>query len=287
MYPNVNRDLTGREPIDWEEVKKRYPNVAKYEVALNKILLRDEVMLALCHRPGGAVEESEPPALEDICKQFLGNEGPGADDLRKLAKQYIVFKNKNARLPSFGKWISSMFKNNQDYITMMARAGQKKVEVLPGEITISCNPIDILRGGLGNHFMTCLGPKGGGGGYAGAYANVLPAILTECRGVAVAFVGNEEAYKARCWLNHIQINGKDAVQINRPYGNGIDHKKLAELVASKGYDVYEHAYGNGTVNWEWINNFKRPIHWDAVELGTRGKLIAKAIEQPNLKKKAA
>jgi len=286
MFPDVNEDRTGLKPIDWNKVAEKYPAVALYNPDKLNIIPRDEVMLSLCHDEAGEAVVSNVP-LEEICKNLTDAQGSAASDLRKLAKQYIVFRNKNARLPGFGKWVSSMFKNNQEYITMMAKAGQHERTAPKNSIIISCNPVDILRGGLGKHFFTCLGPhKYPHGGYGGAYAAVLPGVLQECAGVAVAFIEdpNSEAYKARCWIHHIEVDGKVAVQLNTPYGNGITEEKLAAIIASKGFDVYNQEWG-GKTKYKFINNFKRRIHWDAIEADACGDLIAKA--EPIIQKKKA
>lgn len=285
MIPNVNEDLTGRSPIDWDAVAKHYPNVAKYKVG--NITLRDDVMLSIVHRDGDGAAADAP--LEDICKRLTDDQGAAAIEVRKLAKQYIIFRNKNARLPGFGKWVSSMFKNDQELVAVMARAAQH-VRTAKTGVVISCNPVDILRGGLGKHFQTCLGPNGddcGGGWWNGQYSDVLPAVLDECPGVAVAFVadGDHEYYRARAWVHHIEVDGKTAIQINSIYGNGMEEKQLAKIIASKGYDVYDQNWGK--TNYKFINNFKRNIHWDAIEMAACGDLIAAAQGEPNVKKKKA
>lgn len=287
MFPNVNEDLTGTKPIDWNAVAEVYPNVAKYKVNHDKILVRDEILRNIVHGP--SMEQASAPLLEDLCRDLPDEQGNVAVEVRKLAKQYTVLRNKNARLPGFGKWISSMFKDRQDMFAVLARAGQHE-RIDAGGIVISCNPVDMLRGGLGENFGTCLGPDGYGG-WGGVYANVLPAVLEEVSGAAVAFIVDPkkpEFYLARCWIHHILVNGKHAIQMNTPYGNGITTKKLADLIASKGYDVYDQTgWGNNTVKYEFVNNFKRRVHWDAIEIGGRGTLIAAAKPINNVKKKAA
>lgn len=287
----LNRDLTGLEPIDWPEVYKKYPGIKNYEIKDKPILERDEVMRSLIHRPGNVAEDNVQD-LEDVCKTLTDDKGAVARELRVLAKQYIVFKNKEARLPKFGKWVNSMFSSRPEYNAMLAQLGQA-ANAQGGKITISCHPADILRGGLGKHFMTCLGPAGNGYGYA----NVLPAVLHECAGVAIAYIESDDpngAYKARAWLNHIRVKGEDAIQMNRVYGNGFTNEQLAELIASKGYDVYTNSdWNNKNVKFEWVNNFKRRIHWDAIEYGDQGTLVKKAtaprpvFKAPARRKKAA
>ena len=283
MFPKVNEDLTGTKPIDWDEVAKHYPNVAKYECG--EIILRDPVMRSLCHRDVVSADSN----LEDLCKNLDDGVAASAGELRKLAKQYIVFKNKNARLPGFGKWVNSMFPKSQEFNAILSKVAQHDVAPASG-IVISCNPVDLLRGGLEGNFATCLGPKGMDKGYwNGQYADVIPAVLSECSGVAVAFVAKpgSENYSARCWIHHIEVNGKTAIQINPIYGNGMTEAKLAALIASKGYDVYNQVdWGTGAVDYKFINNFKRRIHWDAIEGAASGSLIAPA-HVPKQKAKAA
>lgn len=278
MFPNVNQDLTGLEPIDWKLAHEKYPAIVNYEGETLKILPRDDVMLSIV--TGAPTASNELVDLEEICKELPDSKGATAREIRVLAKQFIVLKNKDARLPKFSKWVTSMFQNKPEINALLAQMGQQTVS--SSNIVISCNPVDILRGGIGKHFMTCLGPQGGGGW---GYADVLPGVLQECPGVAVAFIDDGTgAYRARCWVHHIEVDGKTAIQMNRPYGNGINPKALAELIASKGYDVYDQSYG-GNTRYKFINNFKRKIHWDALESPAQGNLIAAAV--PQLKKKRA
>lgn len=82
MIPNVNEDLTGQSPIDWDIVAQKYPAVAMYE--LGDIAPRDDVMMSIVHRDG--VDEQCNAPLEDICKKLTDDQGAAAVEVRKLAK---------------------------------------------------------------------------------------------------------------------------------------------------------------------------------------------------------
>ena len=49
--------------------------------------------------------------------------------------------------------------------------------------------------------------------------------------------------------------------------------------------MYDQSWGGK--HYEFINNFERDIHRDAIEMTARGALLAAAEGVPNLKKKAA
>lgn len=275
-------NLTGLGPIDWEQAKKDYnfDGFFRRGLDINKILPRDEVMLSL-------IDVTEQMSMEEyLNKMKLADNAPDElRELKNLARQFIILRNKQARLPKFSKWISSMFQANPVLMNVLAKQGQNAGG--KNNIIISCNPVDILRGADTQHFFTCLGHDGG-------YNTVLPGVLQECPGVAVAYIDDENGKMlARCWIHHIEVNGKTAIQMNRPYGNGITHEVLAKMIAAKGYDVYDqdgwYNRGANAVNYKFINNFKRQIHWDALETAARGSLIEKAVGAPRVakKKKAA
>lgn len=266
-------NLSGLGPIDWQQVFKDF-ELKGFDPENLKILPRDEVMRSL-------VTVTEQESIERaIWKQSLPeNATDEAKELKKLAREYIVLSNKKARLPKFSKWVSSMFAGNEKLMVMLSKASQIGGK---SEIIVSCNPVDILRGGVSKHFATCLGC--GDGGYGGMFKHVLQGVLERCPGIAVAYIDHPEDHTMKCriWLNHAKVNGKDVIAFLRPYGNGFTVEQIADLIASKGYDAYLAGYG-GDTPFEMVNGFNERIHWDIIEYGAlRGKLLAKAKCDPPL-----
>lgn len=274
-------NLHGLDPIDWEQATKDY-NIAGFNPAELNVVQRDDVMLSL-------VETASQAPLE---RAIYGSKLPEdataeAKELRNLARAYIVLANKNARLPKFSKWVSSMFAGNDKLMMILSKAGQNSGKQ---DIIISCNPIDILRGADSKHFWSCLGANGG-------FREVLKGVVTRCPGVAVAYVDHPEDGKMKCrvWLNHGIVNGKDVIVMMNPYGNGFTKEHIAKIIADKGYDVYQSSYYNeGGVKFELVNTFDwkgkdKGVHWDILEYEQKGVLLAKATCEPkiNLKKRAA
>lgn len=282
-------NLYGLNPVDWDQAHKDF-KIGGFEPQNLKIVPRDEVMMSL-------VDVAEQLPIEQaIWKKELPDDAPEEfKQLKNLSRNYIVLANKDARLPKFSKWVSSMFSDNPKIMGALSKAGQISGK---SEIIISCNPADILRGGVSRHFQTCLGCGGDGdpGGYGGAYKKVLQGVLERCPGIAVAYIDHPEDHTMRCriWLNHARINGRDCIAMLRPYGNGFDQKQIADLIASKGYDVIAAGQYGGGEKFELINGFDTKgadhgIHWDITEYGElRGNIIAKATCEPrvNLKKAA-
>lgn len=273
-------NLHGLQPIDWEQAKKDY-NIAGFNPEKLKVLQRDDVMLSL------VTVTEQLPIERAIWKQELPDNAPEElKQLKNLSRNYIVLANKDARLPKFSKWVSSMFADNAKIMGALAKAGQIGGK---SEIIISCNPVDILRGADSPHFWSCLGGDGG-------FRSVLSGVVEKCSGVAVAYVDNPTDGKMKCrvWLNHGIVDGRDVIVIMNPYGNGFTAAQIGELIASKGYDVYQSSYGeNGNTKFELVNTFDykgkdQGIHWDILERAQSGKLIAKAKCAPaiNLKKAA-
>lgn len=275
----ILENLSGLLPIDWAQAKNDY-NIAGFLPDKLELVSRDEVMQSL-------VAVAEQPAIERlIWKQELPENAPDeARELKNLARQYIVLANKEARLPKFSKWVSSMFQGNDRLMGHLAKAGQVGGK---NEIIISCNPIDILRGADSPHFWSCLGDNGG-------FSKVLAGVVSRCPGIAVAYVDNPADGKMKCrvWLNHARINGRDCIAMLRPYGNGFTAKQVADLIASKGYDVIAAEGYYGKTAFELINGFDtkgadRGIHWDITEQELKGSIIAEAKCAPpiNIKKAA-
>lgn len=283
---HILANLLGDKPVDWEQVNEYY-KIGGYGAEKLKFVQRDDVMKSL-------VTVTEQLSIERaIWKQELpANASDEARELKNLSRNYIVLANKDARLPKFSKWVASMFADNAKIMGALAKAGQIGGK---SEIVISCNPADILRGGVSKHFATCLGCKGDGGGWGGAYSHVLQGVLERCPGIAVAYIDHPEdaTMKCRVWLNHARVNGKDCIAMLRPYGNGFSQQQIADLIASKGYDVIAAGDYNGNTKFELINGFDtngrdHGIHWDITEYGElRGNIIAEAKCEPKLNLKKA
>lgn len=264
-------NLSGLGPIDWDQACKDF-NIAGFEPAKLKIVPRDAVMQSL------VTVTSQESVERAIWKQELPDNAPDeARELKNLARQYIVLSNKDARLPKFSKWVSSMFQANERIMGYLAKAGQIGGK---SDIIISCNPVDILRGADSKHFWSCLGGDGG-------FKKVLAGVVSRCPGIAVAYIDHPEDSKMKCrvWLNHAVVKGKDVIAILNPYGNGFTGQQIADLIASKGYDVYKGGY-QGDVPFEMVNGFDvkgadKGIHWDIVEYGAlQGALLARAKCEP-------
>lgn len=266
----IMQNLNGLGPIDWEQAKKDFA-IKGFEPEKLNIVPRDEVMQSL-------VTVELPPAVLEVqladwqCEKDV-SKSEEARQLRALARNYIVLSNKEARLPKFSKWVSSMFQSNEKLMIALSRAGQTAPQNDETGIIISCNPIDILRGAEGPHFWSCLGHDGG-------YKSVLKGVVTKCPGIAVAYINAPDGkMKGRIWLNHSQVNGRDTISVMRVYGNGFTVAQVGKLIASKGYDVYKHHAYDGGVKIKLVNTFNEAIHWDILEYGEpRGELIAKAEE---------
>ena len=291
MTPDyIKNNLTGLNPIDWEQAFKDFP-IKGYDPDKLKIVPRDNVMLSL-------VEAAAPlPPVEVLLADWTNQNNPTtpeAQQLRALARNYVVLSNKEARLPKFSKWVSSMFAGDNKLMVELSKAGQVGAKPNASDdtgIIISCNPIDILMGGMSKYFNTCLGHGGpeDKGGYRGAYKKVLQGALERCPGIAVAYMRADDGFlKCRIWLNHGRVDGKDVICIMHPYGNGFDQNQIAKLIAAKGYDVYNVGWGarGSAKKVEWVGVFNgEHIHWDIIEGQHMGVLVAEGA--PQVKKVAA
>lgn len=270
----IMQNLHGLKPIDWEQAKADFA-ISGFEPDKLNIVPRDNVMLSL-------VDVAENVPTEVLLADWHNTAEPATDEarqLRALARNYVILSKKEARLPKFSKWVSSMFQSDQKLMVALSSACQAGAKPDDAGIIISCNPVDILRGAEGPHFWSCLGHEGG-------FREVLSAVVTRCPGIAVAYTNAPDGkMKCRVWLNHTQVDGKDTISLLNPYGNGFTALQVAKLIASKGYDVYEH--GNGQANPKFINGFAdgERIHWDIIEFYNGARRIAEAQCEP--KKMAA
>lgn len=206
--------------------------------------------------------------------------------LRELAGQYRVLRDQGARLPKFGKWISSTFPSNQDLLNLTAKAGQEQGK---GGLVISGDIIDILRcadGQLGS----CLGA-------GGMFKEVPVAACEETPGIFIGYINDPTTgkMKARSWLHHVRLeNGEDAVLAMRWYGQGGTHEMLANYFADRGVKLFASDYwsqhqggGAGKMRVQYIDCFKRSLHWDLYTWENDGWTNAQLINPTNNLKKVA
>ena len=177
-------------------------------------------------------------------------------ELRQHAVTYITLRNKAARLPKFGKWVSSMFKDNKEFAVILSKAAQNQA----GTIVISDDIVDMLRAGSSKHYYSCLGPGGG-------FEEVIKTACEKCPGVFVAYLNHpDQDMKWRSWLHHIVVDGENCVGAMRPYGQGATLQQLASILADKNIKLYQLYSGYGptaeSVKVEGVNLFKESLHWD-------------------------
>lgn len=277
----ILNDLRGEGEIPWDEAFKDF-RLKPRGLDHKKVPMRDEVMRSLVKQ---AAQVPVEVALRQLDADKLPKEGVA---LRKLALTYITLTNKQARLPKFSKWVSSMFQNDVMMMQYLSKAGQmagKQDESL----IISCNPIDLLRGGDSPHFWSCLVCDGG-------YQEVMTALGSKWTGIAVAYVDAPDGkMKGRVWLHHAEIGGKTViVGASHIFGNGFTHEQVGKLVNEAGYDYYQYASywgGNGGKKvkvQKFIGCPTEYIHWDTETFNDAYATLISATnkEAPVLKKAA-
>lgn len=190
---------------------------------------------------------------QELTREVMHAKGKKSEyALNALACTYIDLRDKSARLPKFGKWVTSMYKDDKDFATILSKAAQSK----GGNVVISADIIDILRAGSSKHYYSCLGPGGG-------FNEVLQGVCEQCPGIFVAYIDHVDGdMKWRSWLHHIVVNGEDAVGAMSPYGQGGSLAQVAKLLADKGIKLYRLSnYERGDVV-ECVGAFTQSIHWD-------------------------
>lgn len=198
--------------------------------------------------------------LEDIIVNEVGNKyRPSAaeQDMFTAARHYKHHHAKNARLPKFSKWLSSMYASNKEYAVVLSTLGNKGQG---GELVISDDVVDILRGGEGPHLGSCLGANG-------MFSNVLQHVVEKAPGIFVAYIDHPQdgKMKWRSWLHHIKVDGEDAVGAMNPYGRGGKLEDVAAMLATKGMKLYlltNFPGNNGYVPVKPVDCFKQSMHWD-------------------------
>ena len=234
---------------EWQQAFKKY-QIEGFDPENLEILPRDEFIQSLCG------EIAQRP-IEEVVAAQQNIRMEEKKELREMAQQYIVLRDRGARLPKFGRWIGSMFSNNPEYLKLVSKIGQ---DAGKKGVVVSCRPVDILRAADTEHFWSCLND-------GGQYMDVLPAVLTETSGIGVAYIdGDDGKMQGRTWVHHAQKDGKDVVVLASQYGNGVDFTALADYFINLGYDTYKDVRwdydGNANHRVEYVNCFTRSLHWD-------------------------
>lgn len=164
--------------------------------------------------------------------------GKLAEELRELGKQYIVLRDKNARLPKFSKWLTSMFVDRQDLHVVLAKEAQG---ASGKEIRISGDIVDLLRVADTKHYWSCLSASG-------TFREVPRYIVEKCNGIFIAYIdGDDDKMKGRIFLNHGRTaNGEDVVfSAGQMFGNGFTLTQLADYFADLGVRFFHYTGGYG------------------------------------------
>lgn len=245
-------NLRGTEPINWDDAKKAF-KIGGFSPEKLKIKPRLEMLQRLCGGPNG-----DPVPVEKLAANSEQlREGNNAQKLLRLvARQYVQLLNKNARLPKFSKWVTSLFKDDKDLHNELAKFGQGVMRP-DAPFIISCNPVDIMRCADTPHYYSCLTDTG-------VFKDVVPAALEKCDGIAIAYVnGPDGKMKGRIWLHAGEKDGKPIVVLaSGLYGNGFTARQLAEHIAAFGYDVYQDTYYGGVTKFDYVGCFTYNLHWD-------------------------
>ena len=248
----IAANLNGLKPINWEAAKAAF-KIEGFKPEKLKIVPRNELLIGLVDVGG---EKAIEKMMADDDTLRYGNKEQKL--LRLCARQYCQLANKNARLPKFSKWVTSLFKDDKEMHNELAKYGQG---VPKAPFTISCNPVDILRAADTEHFWSCLTHDGG-------FRDVLPGVLEHCPGIAVAYVnGDNGKMQGRIWihLGEDKAGKKVIILASSRYGTGLEHNALAEYLAAKGFDVYKDCRWDGGGNemaLKYVECFKHNVHWD-------------------------
>lgn len=251
MIEEIQNDLLGEKPINWDEACKVY-DLSGFKPDKLKFVQRHDLLKSLVAKT--TVKEAHIRARDD---DALKNGTKAEQMLRLVARHYSALENKGARLPKFSKWVSSLFKDDKDLAVALA----KYCQVQHGDgFVISCNPIDILRAADTKHYFSCLT-------HNGAFKEVLPAVIEKCPGIAVAYVdGPDGKMRGRCWLHVVEVNGKLGVYIARPYGNGVTMADVIGRIKAAGVAVYSGTYDyysdKKNPKDKFVGCFTQDIHWD-------------------------
>lgn len=234
---------------------------------------RTPFLQSLC----GTHDTGAPKPLEDAVweeTRYCNKVDALSTDARlyDLARTYRKYRDQGARLPAFGRWVSSMYQQDAKLNQRLALLGQKQASP---KIIISDRAEDILRAGNVVGFSSCLAYEGNDEGYKFHY--VVEDIARSCPGIAVAYVADAQGrMTGRCFINHCidQTTKKDMVCLN-PCRGTIRHDLLKRIFDKKGIacaalqpEWYAHTKqfpaSALTHPFKFVGNFKTNQHYDVV-----------------------
>lgn len=245
--------------IQWGNGERKYPI---YDEAHIKFMERDDFIKSVC----GIVSPTAKPLEEAVLSIWEKQREGGAVKFKvdratvRMARDYIHYRKRDARLPKFSKWATGMFRDDATLAADLATAG--KWEEKSSDIVISCSMADINRNAATPHFSSCLTP----GGY---YGEVTQQILENCPGIGIAYVKDDKDYmRGRCWIHHAQRvdDGVDCIVVCTKWGGTLTAEQVVEVLRAKGIPAYVGgSYGNqraGGIPVNFIGCFDRDIHHD-------------------------
>lgn len=217
-----------------------------------------------------------PKEIEDlIAGGALHSKVKVSDTLVELASFYRRHSRAGARLPNFPRWVNGLYKDNKDNAKVLAVAGQ--MASVQGKVTISGEPLDIMRCADTEHFASCLRsadhPKNTSNFYIEAGYDKIPRkIVEECPGIVIAYTEDDNGYyKGRMFLHHAQLDsGEDIVVMSTGYGVFQFDDSLTRTLKNAGLKVYVpwHMRYNFNerdgkkVKGKYVGAFTEHIHWD-------------------------
>jgi hypothetical protein len=225
---------------------------------------RDDFIKSICGRHSPKALEAEDAIVE------IWNKTRNGEALRvkvdqntvRLAKDYIKYRDKGARLPKFGRWATGMFKEDVRIAADLAAAG-KYVEK-SSDIIISGGIIDILRCADTPHFASCFA-KGS------IYPEMPKKICEDTPGICIAYVDDEKGkMRGRVWVHHAQRvdNGKDVAIVCAHWGGTVTAQQVVDLIRLGGAEAYVgggygRQYGGANrIGVNFINCFTQSLHHD-------------------------
>lgn len=232
---------------------------------------RTEFLRSLC----GEYDTGDNRPLEEVVydETFFGVKRSDVElRLKDMAVTYRKYRDMGARLPSFSRWVSSMFQQDKELNSRLALFGQKQASP---KVIISDRVEDILRAGDVVGFKSCLAYDGNSEGYKFHY--VVEEIARACPGIAVAYTADKAGrMTGRCFINHAvdKATKKDMVCLNPSRGN-VRHDLLKRIFDKQGVMV-------SALQPEWyaavtkmpasmltqkvtlIGNFNRNEHYDVI-----------------------
>ena len=183
-----------------------------------------------------------------------------------LARDYIRYRDMNARLPKFSKWAAGMFKDDKQLAKDLAAAG--KETDTSGAIVISGDVVDILRCADTPHFTSCFDYKKG----HGLYKQLPKQIAEETPGIAIAYIDDDNGrMRGRVWVHHAQRTdtGEDVAVVCAQWAGTLQAAQVVKKIQGElGIPAfYGGGYGKQSdrqdhVRVNFINCFNTAVHHD-------------------------